>query len=107
MLSLNKDLQLWHLQPPEHLSPSVWGILFPSQSGDIRRGAVKRCIAQYALNLFCITEQGENIGGGEGREMSGKREGCRGDSPIFCSAVLYRWDTEREKLHELSIGDYS
>lgn len=57
--------------------------------------AALRSVAQYALNLFCITEQGEHIGGGGGggggvksREMSGKREGCQGDSPIFCSAVL-------------------
>lgn len=28
--------------------------------------AAKRCIAQCALNLFCITEQGEHIGKGGG-----------------------------------------
>lgn len=73
------------------------GIQLPPHSGDNDGGAVKRCIAQYALNLFCITEQGEHVRKGGGcvessaenmREMSGKREGCRGDSPIFCSAVL-------------------
>lgn len=51
---------------PEHPLSSVRGIRFPSDSGANDGGAVKRCIAQYALNLFCITEQGEHIRKGGG-----------------------------------------
>lgn len=71
---------------------------------------MKRCIAQYALNLFCITEQGEHIGGGgvKSREMSGKREGCReGFSHFLQCCALKVGRREREKLHELTTGDYS
>lgn len=37
---------------------------------------MKRCIAQYALNLFCITEQGEHIrkGGGCVKKQCGEYE---------------------------------
>lgn len=50
---------------------------------------MKRCIAQYALNLFCITEQGEHIGGGGGEKQRNVWEERRMSGGILpFSAVL-------------------
>lgn len=49
-------------------------------------------------------------GGVKSREMSGKREGCREGFSHFlqcCALKVGRREREREKLHELTTGDYS
>ena len=72
-----------------------------SQSGDISRSAAKRCIAQYALNLFCITER--RAGGHEKQGNVWDKRTMSGGFSYFlqcCALKVGQREREREKLHD-------